>query len=59
MISQPETGMGYQVATIHLKDGRLFERVMVVGGTITDINGDPNIPFVEEEIDRITVTNNN
>ena len=49
--------MGYQVATIHLKDGRRFERVMIVGGTITSINGDKNIPFVEEAIDGITVTN--
>ena len=41
LTTQPETGMGYQIASICLKDGRRFERAVIVGGTITSINGDP------------------
>jgi len=31
LISRPETGMGYQIVSVRLKDGRRFERVMIVG----------------------------
>jgi hypothetical protein len=56
LVSQPETGMGYQVASVYLKDGRQVQRVMIIGGTIADVNGDPNIPFAEDDIERIVVT---
>jgi hypothetical protein len=56
LTSQPETGMGYQVATVFLKDGRHFDQVMIVGGVITSVKKDPTIPFVEDDIDRIVVT---
>ena len=32
-----ETGMGYVIVSVILKDGRQFDRVCVVGGTITKI----------------------
>lgn len=54
--SQPETGMGYCVATVSLRDGRKFEQVVIVGGVITEIAGDRAIPFAEEEITDIRVT---
>lgn len=56
LTTQPETGMGYQVATVFLKDGRRFDQVMIVGGNITSVKKNPMIPFVEEDIDRIVVT---
>lgn len=56
LVSQPETGMGYQVATVFLKDGRHYERVMIVGGTIASIHGSPTILFEELDIDKIVVT---
>ena len=56
LVSQPETGMGYQIATVLLKDGRKFDRVMIVEGRITNIAGSEDIPFGEEQIDRILVT---
>jgi hypothetical protein len=52
----PETGMGYQIATIDLENGDRFEQVTIVGGTITQIKGRQGIPFVEEDIAAITVT---
>jgi hypothetical protein len=48
--------MGYQVATVHLRDGRRFEQAMIVGGQITSIKGDPNISFSESDIEQIVVT---
>jgi hypothetical protein len=56
LTSQPETGMGYQIASVHLKDGRRFEKAMIVGGQITSIKGDPSIPFSESDIEQIVVT---
>jgi hypothetical protein len=58
LVQQPETGMGYQIANVRLKDGRQFNRVTIVGGTITTINDDPNIPFTESDIESIAMTRN-
>lgn len=49
--------MGYQICTVELVDGRVFEAVTVVGGTITSVEGDDAIPFRESEIRDIVVTN--
>ena len=54
--SQPETGMGYWIATIHLKDGRVFPQAAIVGGTVACIRNQETISFKEEEIDRFDVT---
>jgi hypothetical protein len=51
-----ETGMGYQVVTIFLRDGRRYEGVVVVDGTISKVAGSTLLPFVEEDIERIAVT---
>ena len=54
---KPETGMGYQIATVMLKDGRRFERVVVDGNVeISEIFGHTNIPFTDEDIADIIVT---
>jgi hypothetical protein len=55
LLRQPETGMGYQIVTVRLCDGRQVDRVTVVGGIITNVDGDRNIPFTEDEIADITV----
>lgn len=56
LVSQPETGMGYQVASVYLKDGRQFDDVMIVEGRITSIKNDSKIPFLEADIVKIVVT---
>jgi hypothetical protein len=56
LVSNPETGMGYQIATVYLKNGKRIDQVMIVEGRITSIMDDPNIPFAEADIDRIAVT---
>lgn len=56
LLSQPETGMGYQVVTVRLSDGTAFDDVVVVGGRITRVPGFQRIPFSEAEISDIVVT---
>jgi hypothetical protein len=56
LASQRETGMGYQVVTIRLKDGRQFAGVTVVGGVINRVAGAETIPFAEGDIEHILVT---
>jgi hypothetical protein len=53
---QPETGMGYWVATAVLTDGRQYRQVLVNSGFITRVKGYEEIPFVEPEIDHFIVT---
>ena len=56
LISQPETGLGYQIATIILKTGARYKQVVIDSGYITKIRGVRDIPFSEEEIGEIIVT---
>ena len=57
LTSQPEAGMAYQFATIVLHDGRRFDGVCITGGVFSRIDGSAAIPFREDDIAEITVTN--
>ena len=56
LVAQGETGMGYQIATIVLKDGSRFKQATIVGRNITKIRNLDQIPFKEEDIAEIIVT---
>lgn len=56
LASKPETGMGYQVVSVILKDGRRFDQVAVVEGKIAEIRGRKDIPFTEDQIAQIVLT---
>ncbi|HET6886500.1 MAG TPA: hypothetical protein VFH87_01125 [Candidatus Udaeobacter sp.] len=56
LAAEPETGMGYQIASIVLKDGKRFDRVVVVDGNLTRVRGVEGIPFSEDQIEQIIVT---
>jgi hypothetical protein len=56
LAAQRETGMGYQIASIFLKDGRKFDRVVIIGGFITSIDKSPEVPFADDDIDAIVAT---
>jgi predicted fused transcriptional regulator/phosphomethylpyrimidine kinase len=56
LASKPETGMGYQVVSVILKNGEKFDQVAVVEGRITEIRGRKDIPFTEEQIAQIILT---
>jgi hypothetical protein len=54
--NRPETGMGYTIVTVVLKDGRRYPRVTVTGGVIGSVDGEPDIPFSEDDIAEFLVT---
>jgi hypothetical protein len=54
--AQPETGMGYQIASVLLKDGRRFENVLIVGGVVARVGDSEDIPFGEEDVADLVVT---
>jgi hypothetical protein len=56
LTSQPETGMGYQIVCIRLKDGRRIDNVTVVGGIISSLPATVSEWFSDEEIEDIVVT---
>jgi hypothetical protein len=52
-----ETGMGYQVVTVFLNDGRRFEQVAVLGSRfVTQVRGHPFVPFSVDDIQSIRIT---
>jgi len=49
LVNQPETGMGYQVCTIRLRDGREFKQAIVDSGFVSkikDIDGIPGLLII-------------
>ena len=56
LVSQPETGMDYQTASVRLCNGRVIEDVLIIGGIVTEVRGYDNIPFSADEISDIRVT---
>jgi hypothetical protein len=54
--NQPETGTGYWICSVLLKNGRTLERVVVVGGTVSSIEGSSNFSLSEDEISKFIVT---
>jgi len=48
--------MGYQVASVLLKDGSRYDQALIESGFITKIRGRKDIPFREEDIAEIVVT---
>ena len=54
--AQPETGMAYPMASVSLKDGRQFNDVLMAGGIVTRVGDWNDIPFGDEDIQRIVVT---
>lgn len=50
-----ETGIGYQVASVELKDGRSFEQVVVSEGFIIEVRGCKEIPFTTDDVASVSV----
>ena len=57
LANKPETGMGYQVVSVILQDGRRFGKTAVVEGIIAEIRGLDGIPLTEDQIAQIILTN--
>ena len=56
LLSQAESGMGYQIVTVVLTDGREFHRVVAVDGRLSDGAGTWAPPFKEDAIADLVVT---
>ena len=46
----PETGMGYSVVRVVLRDGRQFEQAVIDSGWLIRVRGLPDVPLREEDI---------
>lgn len=57
LAAEPEAGMGYQIVSLVLNDGRHFDPVLVIEGRIAQISGRTDIPFTEEQVVELKVTN--
>jgi len=50
-----ETGIGYQVVSVELKDGRFFDQVVASEGCIIEVRGHEAIPFAPEEVESVVI----
>jgi hypothetical protein len=50
-----ETGIGYQVVSVELKDGRFFDQVVASEGCIIEVRGYKEIPFAPDDVSLVRV----
>jgi hypothetical protein len=55
MKHERETGPGYQVVSVMLKDGRRFDQVVTSEGCIIEVRGYAEVPFTCHEVASLTV----
>ena len=54
-----ETGIGYQVVSVGLRDGRKFDQVVASEGHVIEVRGFKEIPFTPEEVTSVNVNHKN
>jgi hypothetical protein len=52
----PETGMGYTVVSLVLRDGRRFDQAIIDSGWLSRVRGLADIPFTEDDITDINAS---
>ena len=50
-----ETGIGYQVVSVELRDGRNFDQVVTSEGCVIEVRGYKEIPFSPDEVASVNV----
>src|SRR5437016_12213771 len=50
-----ETGIGYQVVSVQLKDARIFEQVVISEGCSIEVRGCKEIPFSPDDVASVSV----
>jgi hypothetical protein len=50
-----ETGPGYQVVSVTLKNGKRFEQVVASEGCVIQVRGHKDVPFSPEEVAAVDV----
>jgi len=56
--SEGETGPGYQIVSVELKDGRRFDQVVLSEGCIIAVRGHTEVPFDFQEVASVNVNHN-
>ena len=57
MVKKPETGMGYQVVSVTLRDGREIEDVAIIQSSIIgEVRGHQDVPFESDDITNLELT---
>lgn len=54
-----ETGIGYQVVSVELKDGRRFDQVVASECCIIEVRGYKEIPFAPDDVATVIVNHKN
>ena len=52
---EKETGIGYQIVSVTLKDGRSFDQVVASEGCIIQVRGYAAVPFAPDEVASVRV----
>ena len=50
-----DTGIGYQIVSVELRDGRSFDQVSASEGCIIEVRGHKEIPFAADDIASVRV----
>ncbi len=50
-----ETGIGYHVISVELKDGRAFDQVVASEGCIIEVRGYREIPFSPDDVVSVSI----
>ncbi len=52
---QRETGPGYQVVSVTLRDGKCFEQVVTSEGCVIHVRGHRDVPFAPDDVASVSV----
>ena len=51
----PETGIGYQIVSVIIKDGRCFDQAIASEGCIIQVPGYEDVPLTPDELSKVRV----
>jgi hypothetical protein len=57
-LREKETGIGYYMVSVVLKDGRRFDQVVVSEGCVIQVRGYSDIPFAPHEMASVSANHN-
>ncbi len=52
---QSDTGIGYQVVAVTLKDGKHFDQVLTSEGCVIQVRGYQEVPFTPDDVAAVAV----
>jgi hypothetical protein len=50
-----ETGMGYQIVSVTLKNGKHFDQVVTSEGYVIQVRGHKDVPFTSDDVASVDV----